>query len=971
MPNDGPPPPSEPRDEVAEEAVEWATNRAAYPGWVVAPEQTRYHLSEHTLRWIGPIVASAPTRPPLEALRLLDELNWRLEVALLPLYDNVADVVEQSLHAIYPFPGKPDIPEPPPAVTFDGSSLPLHEWEKHRRRWLDLSFALLRFHREERHHQRFDELASRLRPRVLTSPSLYARWSYERCLFALARMDDASARQALSEWPIDDDDPAWTIRRAAILAELGEVTEAQRIAEDALRRIRSSSHGPAHIPSVSREGWAMLLVNALETSSCLERGQTLPESRGRFEALERLRCNPWEAFRRLTDLLDSAPPRPKSQNQRHSGFSLGSVFDAYSSGVGRELPPAYQFSRLAEEGPFPPKVGRVGYSGKTLSRVSEWLANDDPVRSHSLACRLLNSELIEQYFVLHRVATLSVDVVSDLVECCRSALDQAEPVAGGSLFGPDAAVVRHRATDRLDAAVLLLSRLIPRIPSEQAARFLPRVLLLFQSEAVRKSLSRPEKIGALLKAALSAMTPADISASLLHLVQLPIPGSPELPVIHPEQWPIVPTLLPDRIDPPSRDAAPDAWAGRVRSLVALLRVAPFLVRGTVAMLLQRISDMGCLDTEERTRFADALWAMRDEVSGLPSVYPYHRSVLLKLPEPTPGLADSAVHAYLRRSDIARFRTRSRGADGKESTSFVMLAGPDEFLTDWRHAAPAIPRRADGPRSITPSGSDLTVLIQKIRAWWDEEGRPLLTDKRPASPAFGPIKESIRQRCLEILDVIRDVVMSRTPKGQRGAALATQSLALVEEFQQVDVATHAIQPAILHFRPATEAEVESQLVAGLVSSQESEYIQAIRGLLFWLETQLPRSRRPRGFDLPPPPAHLLQQLGINIAARRQPGLFDSLRAASFVCSDVPTLATPPFLSSVVLGLRYLFSEASYRDRSDSDGLIPYLQVPSYRVVIARLAYAISRIIPAETIVTQWLAAAVADPLPEVRAAAQGD
>jgi hypothetical protein len=374
-----------------------------YPGWVVAPEQTRNHLYEHTQHWIVPIVEAASARSPLEALTLLDELNWRLEVALLPLFDNVAEAVEQILRVVHPFSGAPELPAPPQAVMLDGSSIPLRDWEVHRRRWLALSLALLRYYREERHHLRFDELASRLLPRVVFSPTLSARWSYERCLCGLARLDDAFTRQALADWPTEDDDPVWTVRRAAILTELGDVTEAQRLTEAALRRIRSSSHGPAHIAFASREGWAMLLAHALDTSRLLERNSWLPESRGRYDALERLRCNPWSEIGALTERLERDPPRPRPQGERSRGLHLNSILYAYSSGnIGEKLLPAYQYSRFTEEGPFPPVVGRVVHAEKTLGLVSDWLANNDRVRSHSLVCRLLDTELIERYFDRHR-----------------------------------------------------------------------------------------------------------------------------------------------------------------------------------------------------------------------------------------------------------------------------------------------------------------------------------------------------------------------------------------------------------------------------------------------------------------------------------------------------------------------------------------------------------------------------------------
>ena len=55
-------------------------------------------------------------------------------------------------------------------------------------------------------------------------------------------------------------------------------------------------------------------------------------------------------------------------------------------------------------------------------------------------------------------------------------------------------------------------------------------------------------------------------------------------------------------------------------------------------------------------------------------------------------------------------------------------------------------------------------------------------------------------------------------------------------------TYEIQPALLRFRVALQAEVESLFVAGPVSLQNPDDLQAIRGLLSRLSTQV-RNRQP--------------------------------------------------------------------------------------------------------------------------------
>ena len=297
---------------ILDETKSWAVNRGLYPGWLVAPRPTRESLLLFTKGWIRPIVINAPAIEAQERLRMLEELNWRLEVALVPLFPDVVKVNEACLTAIQPFTEGIGLPEP--ELRLGERNVDKLRWSEIREQWFALGFALLRYYREERTQDKFIEWADRLGPLVQQDPSLHARLCYEKCLSSLGQMDVAATREALHLWTGEANDPIWSIRKAAVLTELGELSGAARLAEGALHLIRIQATGPGDISALSREGWALLLVRGL-TNERWFRGRLqrstqgeLQDHSGRWVYLARFRCDPWADLDYFDGILGGDAP---------------------------------------------------------------------------------------------------------------------------------------------------------------------------------------------------------------------------------------------------------------------------------------------------------------------------------------------------------------------------------------------------------------------------------------------------------------------------------------------------------------------------------------------------------------------------------------------------------------------------------------------------------------------------------------
>ena len=184
-------------------------------------------------------------------------------------------------------------------------------------------------------------------------------------------------------------------------------------------------------------------------------------------------------------------------------------------------------------------------------------------------------------------------------------------------------------------------------------------------------------------------------------------------------------------------------------------------------------------------------------------------------------------------------------------------------------------------------------------------------------------------------------------------------------------TALCSPAMLFVDPARYDSVATRLRIGLNSTDTNEVVDCIEGLIRWfLYAQKDL--------LPMPPDHLVQELVIMVATRRQPGLELAMQKLSLILERAPHQLTEDMVRSACIGLEYLKKETELPTdldkevNSGSRPMIPIDRRPDCRKDAAGLAYALykhlsekNREIP--QILVEWRNLSRSDPLPEVRRA----
>ncbi len=222
--------------ELSDLRKQWRAARLEYPGWVTTPDNNREQLWIHTRYWIPTIAKGLDQLPAPENLLLLYELNWRLERALWPLF---LDGVQQITTVLETFAILPRVFDLPSALY--RPTIPKFQdwdWKELGFCWLELAFAVTREAREDLDATRHQMWLERLQSFAALNPVTAARIHYEKALFRLWELDFRGLRETLSSWPAMPEQPFWEAKRAALLAEAGNLDEAISVSERALVLLR-------------------------------------------------------------------------------------------------------------------------------------------------------------------------------------------------------------------------------------------------------------------------------------------------------------------------------------------------------------------------------------------------------------------------------------------------------------------------------------------------------------------------------------------------------------------------------------------------------------------------------------------------------------------------------------------------------------------------------------------------------------
>lgn len=946
----------------------WRQTRLEYPGWVVAPKKNRDHLWMYTKHWIEPVLRSIEELSPPENLFLLYELNWRLETALIPLFINWVEKITLVIETFNPYPKRLEIEGA--TIKPDEDKYKQWDWKSVGECWVGLAFALARKTREDQDEKRFLLWMTRLEEVVKQHKDWHARWFYEECLFYLFRFDQEKIREVIEDWPETSDLPFWEVKHASILAELGELKEAERIAEGALSRIRSQIQ-PYSIDysHISHEGWAMLLLSVIkhnEFNTKREREDKIEleeQYRDRWAKIEAYRCSPWPDIHTLELILDR--PRPV----RRPGDGLTITFNTPSGlNIPSDVLPSFAFLRMFEEGAVPIKCGYfIISSTATVVNAAKWIAPHAPLWSFSSMVRAGSigmvgfggKEGIWELFDLVHIATLTQDEVVHFSQICTNSLRQSIRHLERSPQQTNLPEMKF-SKDQVQLQSEFLSRLCFRFSIEQLDQLFDLTVDMYKRPIFRQDRSLHNCVNILFQRLLFAMPQSEILQRIPELLSLPIPGDVGFEVSMPTHWSepfYYIEWLEDRELDPSFDRS--AWFGPVANLIRVVKDGDLEARTRASKRLSKIHEVDGLTNEESDAFGEALWSKIDHGTGLPSDTGFYNFAFLHLPETETGIAKENFHEYILSTDFPRVVERLIAPNGKESERTHPSVLENCYIQEWLGGTvPLSPKNEKERRLMDWTTDEVIQLLIKAYAWWNDEKAELQTPI---------IAYTVKSQFSGLVQLVADVILPRLADSDD----KTKTLAgrLLLDMEQSDFCVLSALPMTLFIDLNSYDEIAQKLRYGLSSTKEEEVHGSTLGIFNWL---VHASRQ----CIRTPPDDLLNDLVNKVVIRRQPGLDSAIKRLSVIARRLPDLLDESQMTSLCLALEHLIKETELPERRDIESIsdlptpITVNERPEYRKLAAELAYRIfnqftstNKDIP--QILIEWKEICQNDPFPDVR------
>jgi hypothetical protein len=954
----------------AEDLIElrkhWTIQRQAYPGWIVTPYENRETLWNYTRYWLIPIFTGQVLIPPPEDLALYFELNWRLERCMVPLFLDWVEKLSRVIETYDPIDASPSdsVRKLTPATAGSGefSRTDLTQF------WVELVFALCREAREDQDATRFEKWTKLLQKALPLRPEWEARWHHEQCLFALMRLDRARTLSSLERWPRASEQPFWEAKRAAILAELGNLTEAQQIAEKTLDNIRSRLHPLAtNYAILSQEGWVLLLFDAIACGISFQKHETRrTRFRERWGELDKYGGNPWRELELLKLAVSGEPPRETA------AITVRRDFDPDRQTVSRHFSseppawkcvPAFALLRLYEEGAVPLRCGRLSIFSEEASRAADWIAPYAPLWSVSTKIRADKVEGLKAAFPRIRVAALTSEEVNNFYTLSKPPVEVA--LSHSWKDGHEASTdLSYRI---INGSTEILSRLYFRLTQDQQEDVFSVACRMYKHPTFRHDFSLHDAVRVLFNRIIASFSEKALLSHFRDLLSLPIPTDSDFDVVELQTWPEPMAFV--ELGRSGHDVVEidrSSWTNAIGNLLRITRSGASEGRGRAVTRLAVLNRVDAFSDSERAEFGQALWSRVDQKKGLPSETHLFDYSFLHLPEPKPGEAKRLLTCFLLNQKIPALTPE----DGRQ-LSLPIGQKVDRYFTELLEATiPWDPSPKRESKFVDWSPEQTVTILNKISEWWSREKHLLQRNSIDVE-----IHQAIRECFRDAVEAFGKIIFPRLPADNYPED-AKRSVRVIDEMRKEGISVLDAEPASLFANPGALEQVVQRLRNALLSPDESMVRSAIFGIRFWALSTI--RYRPL-----PMPILLIDALVARVLYRTPVALVTALAAVEDLVRHVPDIFTADHIEDLLRALEYLAPDTDVGVRPSFSDAEPSISVtrtiepedrPNCRRFAAMLAYQLSLLFAKQAketppVITLWRDIAVKDTLPEVRKAWQ--
>ncbi len=898
----------------------WSHNRKLYPGWLVFPSgQERFELTQDTNSWEPHILRALPQLAPPEQICSIRELMWRREILLEPITPELAEAAQKVLDA------------------FDCERRVMHgngevgvDWPSVREAWRSIALMLVTDARYDCDELLFERRLEALGPFCDDSPDVAHQVRQERCLWALYSSAFRRLNELLDEWQVDNSDPKWMFRKAALLTEMHRHNESSSLLQEALNSIKRDFALDQSIANASRLGWALGSTLTWSNRRSVHR---------RWDELASQKCDAWNEIDHIARSLTGTDERKEAPS-----FDLGvshTTTVSWSSARHLRLISAYRALRLPEVAGLPPvnfdsdRGGiPIGAAAGILTLAADELATYVPELAIRIILRIGRDEsdkTFRRVFSRTRIASLSDDATETLARICISVVDHALP----RLRTPDETIGGISSVERLRVALEGLSRLILRVNPELVVEALALGLKCYRAKGVAEDHLLAGPLSNLLKRSWEALPRELRGAHVFDLLTAPILGLDGFSAVSECDDP---GSLVTHGDLPGDGTT--EYMARCSEVIGLLmralRSSNIATRNVATLRLLPVVVSGSVGDDDALEIASVLWRDSDPVlsnsSGPGAPFDW---VFMLLPEMSPGQAERSF----RRKWLA---PQPIGEDEQSGHAQRMLAQLGPAIATLESRERLLPLTDEESEFVAGQlvrfvesffGSSVTI-SSRVNISYLNIVIGAITIPRPIAAELFRVTETV----LGIESIQRRDPMQ----------------SFVDPFYDLRIAIgFALIPGLVRTLPDRIDTMVMWLSAGLASSEEVRVNNAMLATRTW--ALIPENVAPLRA-----PDSLIREVGAIIASRRKDALGEALLCAALIFERGIKSHQDAIATFVLHGLGYLVEEVEYtRDLDDDD-------LPTVRLLCVQLASHMAKSgFGDNAVVVKWMVIGRNDPFPEVR------
>ena len=764
-------------DEVKRILKIWAQNRKTYPGWLVAPVQSRHRISNNTDQWESKILDDLDSFSPVDRLTAVHELIWRRVILLEPITSALESAARAALDEI-------DCHE----RTVSGTNISEKNWVSIRLAWCTVALALVTNARYDLDQESFDLWIDKLSSFLDDDPDIRHQIHHEKCLWTAWFLDFKVLEGLLNEWKTEKCDTVWMIRKAALLFDIGRDDEATKLVDDTLNKIRKIPVGNNSVAGPSRESWCLWM----RWQRDLENWKLIQD---RWTELAQQKCN---AMMERYHILDGV--KSEFDNKYDSTvppFDLGiKRIKGITYSNQNPTVQAYRAVRLSEVAGLPQSVNYMNVASELFKSAAEQLSISNAELAIRLVLRASNDasdKTLQRVLSRTRVASLEETSVTNLVESCENSIKY-----GLTKIAKSTGVFW---VERMRVSLEVLSRLVLRLDTDSAESVFNKSLGYYQDYRFEQHAWLAESLGNLIKRSWESLPESRRIPRVLDLLSLPIGGLDnfhETSSFYPEpsEW-LVNVREPTKLRRTGENR--HVWEETIRLIVRGLRGNDQARRRASNRILAVVL-WGQILKSESVLVAKALWENTNH--KLPSRTYLSDWVFLILPEPDPGSADR----YFRQKWL-------KSTDSQNENS------PDLDAT-LANVGKAIATAKDFSRSFVLNEEEQKLLVGVIDQWADAQV-PKRDDPYLSELSQGPSRNAIGGLCF-ILD---DIVIPRK--------IGLKLLIKIQKLNDVGISGYSLITGLVRSLAEHLDELASVLRSGIVSDKTDVAEGAIVGLHEWL------------------------------------------------------------------------------------------------------------------------------------------